>query len=170
MSTACTPDQFEFHALGSREVVGRFDGGRISSDGGGLLLREVDQRIGLLHRLANCFRDYRNPNSIEHSVRALVSQRVYGLALGYEDLNDHSFAYVLMHGLRRLGPQGTRHARAQCTTIRLKLLKIGARIRITVRKVWLSFSEACPYVSDIAQILANLHRVPAWAPPGYPPP
>ena len=474
MSTECTPEQLDFHALGRREVLGRFDGGRLTSDGGGLLLREVDHRLGLLPRLADCFSDYRNPNSIEHSVRELVSQRVYGLALGYEDLNDHdvlradsvlallvgkrdltgaarersrdrgyplagsstlnrlelstpalaaadrykrisadpaaldrllvdlflesyetapreiwldldatddplhghqegrffhgyycgycylplyifcgehllcarlrpsnqdgaagsveelerivtqirtrwpktrivirgdsgfcrdtimswcearqlsyvlglarnqrlhralgqamaearaahehtgkparrfrdfryrtrkswscerrvvgkaevlpgkdnprfvvtnlpmsragakrlyeqlycvrgemenrikeqqlglfadrtssatlranqlrlyfaSFAYVLMHGLRRLGLAGTPHARAQCTTIRLRLLKIGARLRITVRKVWLSFSEAYPYISDIALILANLRRIPAWAPPG----
>ena len=474
MATECTPEQFEFHALGRREVVGRFDGGRLTSDGGGLLLREVDHRLGLLPRLAGCFSDYRNPNSVEHSVGALVSQRVYGLALGYEDLNDHdvlradsalallvgkrdltgearerardrgyplagsstlnrlelgtpeaaaadrykrisadpaaldrllvevflesyerapreiwldldatddplhghqegrffhgyyrcycylplyifcgehllcarlrpsnqdgaagsveelerivtqirerwprtriiirgdsgfcrdaimswcenndvhyvlglarnkrllralgramaearaehditdaparrfrdfryrtrkswscerrvvgkaevlpgkdnprfvvtslpasradarrlyetlycvrgemenrikeqqlglfadrtssatmranqlrlyfaSFAYVLMYGLRRLGLAGTRHARAQCSTIRVKLLKIAARLRVTVRKVWLSFSETCPYISDIAQILANLRRIPAWAPPG----
>lgn len=89
MNTECNPEQLEFHAFGRREVIGRFDGGRITSDGGGLLLREVDQRLGLLDRLAGCFDDYRNPGSIEHSVRALVSQRVYGLALGYEDLNDH---------------------------------------------------------------------------------
>lgn len=474
MSAECTLDQLEFHALGRRDVVGRFDGGRLTSDGGGLLLREVDQRLGVLARLAECFSDYRNPNSVEHRVRELVSQRVYGLALGYEDLNDHdvlradsvlallvgkrdltgaararsrdrgyplagsstlnrlelstperaavdryqrisadpaaldrllvdvflesyakaprelwldldatddplhghqegrffhgyyrcycylplyifcgehllcarlrpsnqdgaagsveelerivtqirarwpktriiirgdsgfcrdaimswceandvryvlglarnqrlhralgqamaearaahehtgkparrfrdfryrtrkswscerrvvgkaevlpgkdnprfvvtnlppnraaakrlyetlycvrgemenrikeqqlglfadrtssatmranqlrlyfaSFAYLLMHGLRRLGLAGTPHARAQCTTIRLRLLKIGARLRITVRKVWLSFSEAYPYISDIALILANLRRIPAWAPPG----
>lgn len=56
-----------------------------------------------------------------------------------------SYAYVLMHSLRRLGLQGTALARAQCSTIRLKLLKIGARLKVTVRKVWLSFSEAYPY-------------------------
>lgn len=77
-----------------------------------------------------------------------------------------SFAYVLMHGLRRLGLHGTPHAKAQCTTIRLRLLKIGARIRITVRKVWLSFSEAYPHASDFARILANVRRYPAWASPG----
>lgn len=474
MTTECIPSQLEFHALGHRDVVGRFDGGRITSDGGGLLLREVDLRLGLLDRMAACFTDYRNPNSIEHSVHSLVAQRIYGLALGYEDLNDHdvlrsdsvlallvgkrdltgedrerkrdqghplagsstlnrlelttpqtaasdrykkiaadpesfdrllvdllieshekppreiwldldatddplhghqegrffhgyyrsycylplyifcgehllcarlrpsnldgaagsvaelerivtqirerwpktrivirgdsgfcrdaimswceenrvgyvlglarnqrlsrvlgremaearfeqqrtgqparrfrdfryrtrkswscerrvvgkaeylpgkanprfvvtnlptsragaqrlyeklycirgdmenrikeqqlglfadrtstatlranqlrlyfsSFAYVLMHGLRRLGLKATQYANAQCTTIRVKLLKIGARIRITVRKVWLSFSEAYPYASDFALILANVRRYPAWAPPG----
>lgn len=473
MTTECSAEQLEFHALGRQEVVGRFDGGRITSDGGGLLLREVDHRLGLLRRLATCFTDYRNPNSVEHDVYSLVAQRVYGLALGYEDLNDHdalrsdsvlallvgkrdltgegrdrerdrgyplagsstlnrlelgtpgaaasdrykkiaanpealdgllvdlflesyeappreiwldldatddplhghqegrffhgyyrcycylplyifcgehllcgrlrpssqdgaagsveelerivtqirarwpktrivirgdsgfcrdaimswceehnvgyvlglarnkrlrralgramaearaeheltgqsarrfrdfryrtrkswscdrrvvgkaevlpgkenprfvvtslpmnragarrlyenlycvrgemenrikeqqlglfadrtstatmranqlrlyfsSFAYALMHGLRRLGLKGTPHEKAQCTTIRLKLLKIGARIRVTVRKVWLSFSEAYPYASDFAQILANVRRYPAWAPP-----
>ncbi|WP_419630814.1 transposase, partial [Thiolapillus sp.] len=89
MNTECKPEQLEFQSRGRREVIGRFDGGRITSDGGGLLLREVDQRIGLLDRLAACFTDHRNPESIEHSVRDLVAQRVYGLALGYEDLNDH---------------------------------------------------------------------------------
>ena len=89
MDTECKPKQLEFQSLGRREVIGRFDGGRITLDGGGLLLREVDRCIGLLDRLADCFADYRNPESIEHSVRELVAQRVYGLALGYEDLNDH---------------------------------------------------------------------------------
>lgn len=78
--------QFEFHAIGRREVVGRFDGGRITSDGRGMLLREVDLKLGLDARLARCFTDYRNPNSIEHSVQELVARRVYGLVLGYEDL------------------------------------------------------------------------------------
>jgi hypothetical protein len=71
-----------------------------------------------------------------------------------------------MHWLRRLGLAGTQHARAQCTNLRLRLLKIGARIKATVRKVWLSFSEAYPYASDFAQILANVRQYPAWAPPG----
>ena len=89
MATKCTLGQLRFHAFGRREVIGRFDGGRITSDGGGLLLREADVRLGLLDRLAECFTDHRNPNGVEHDVRSLVSQRVYGLALGYEDLNDH---------------------------------------------------------------------------------
>ena len=89
MKTQCTGEQLEFHALGRRLVTGRFDGGRISSDAGGVLLREVDKRIGLTERMSGCFVDYRNASSVEHRVRELVSQRLYAIALGYEDLNDH---------------------------------------------------------------------------------
>jgi hypothetical protein len=88
--TACNGEQLEFHALGKRAVVGRFDGGQISSDGGGLLLGEVEARTHIVERLAAQFTDHRDPETIEHSVRDLVAQRVYGLALGYEDLNDHN--------------------------------------------------------------------------------
>jgi hypothetical protein len=89
LMTECNSKPVEFHALGSREVVGQFDGGNITSDAGGLILREVEQRTGILKKFAACFIDYRNPNSIEHTVGDLVAQRVYGLCLGYEDLNDH---------------------------------------------------------------------------------
>lgn len=89
MKTECTDVDGEFHDLGRRKVVGEFDAGEISSDGGGLLLREIDLRIGLTDRLAACFTDYRNPDLIEHGVRELVAQRVLGLCLGYADLNDH---------------------------------------------------------------------------------
>jgi hypothetical protein len=70
-------------------VVASFDGGRLSSDGGALLLREVEHRYGLIERFAGCFVDHRDEDLIEHSVRDLVAQRVVGLCLGYEDLNDH---------------------------------------------------------------------------------
>ena len=77
-----------------------------------------------------------------------------------------SVAYVLMQGLRRLGLTGATYAKTQSTTIRVKLMKTGARIRSTVRKVWLSFSKACPCASDITQSLANLQHHPTWSPPG----
>lgn len=89
MDAECTPEQSEFHDLGRRDVVGRFDGGNISSDGGGLFLREVEKRTHILKRLSECFRDYRDPELIEHTVESLIKQRVLALALGYEDLNDH---------------------------------------------------------------------------------
>ena len=89
MSTECNQFVFGFHPQKRREIRAQFDGGAITSDGGGLLLREIEKRIGILRRFAACFTDYRNPDLIEHSVKELVAQRVYGLALGYEDLNDH---------------------------------------------------------------------------------
>ena len=86
-------------------MVGRFDGGRISSDGGSLLLREVEKRTHILKRLAGCFIDHRDPELIEHSVESLVKQRVYGIALGYEDLNDHdTLRYDALLGV--LGGEG----------------------------------------------------------------
>jgi Transposase DDE domain group 1 len=87
--TECSQSSFEFSGAWSRSVVARFDGGKITSDAGGLLLRQVDQRIGLLARLGKCFLDGREQSRVRHSVREMISQRVYGLALGYEDLNDH---------------------------------------------------------------------------------
>ena len=89
MTTECNQFVFGFHPQKRREIRAQFDGGAISSDGGGLLLREVEKRIGILHQFATCFTDYRNPDLIDHPVKELVAQRVYGLALGYEDLNDH---------------------------------------------------------------------------------
>lgn len=89
MVTECTPIQLEFQQLGRRRVAGSFDGGTITSDAGALLLREVEQRTGILGRFAECFKDLRDPERIEHRVADLVAQRVYGLTLGYEDLNDH---------------------------------------------------------------------------------
>ena len=87
--TECNQSSFGFKACGTREIVARFDGGTISSDGGALLLRETDRRLNLLPRLAQSFLDGRAPDRVEHSILEMVSQRVYGLALGYEDLNDH---------------------------------------------------------------------------------
>jgi len=89
MTTECSGKLFEFHSLGSREVRAGFEGGAITSDGGGLLLREVEKRTGIVERFATCFADHREAERVEHTVRELVAQRVYGLALGYEDLNDH---------------------------------------------------------------------------------
>ncbi|MGQ9919548.1 MAG: IS1380 family transposase [Bryobacteraceae bacterium] len=87
--TECNQSSFKFEAHFSREVVARFDGGALTSDGGALLLREVDRRIHLMARLAECFEDHRNPLLVRHQVKEMVAQRVYALALGYEDLNDH---------------------------------------------------------------------------------
>src|SRR5450755_2139125 len=87
--TECNQSGFGFEACGSREIVARFDGGTISSDGGAVLLQQTDRRLNLLPRLAQCFLDGRNQNYVEHSIQEMLAQRIYGLALGYEDLNDH---------------------------------------------------------------------------------
>lgn len=89
MKTECNRDRLEFHGLGRREIVARFDGGEITSDAGSLLLRELEGKTGIIKRLAGCFCDHRDPDLIVHSLEELVKQRVFGLALGYEDLNDH---------------------------------------------------------------------------------
>ena len=89
MPTECSPDLFGFARVDGRVVVASFDGGAITSDAGALLLGATDRAIGLVDRFTSCFRDARSPVLIEHAVRTLVGQRVFGLALGYEDLNDH---------------------------------------------------------------------------------
>jgi len=89
MPTECNPSLFAFARVESRAVVASFDGGRLTSDAGALLLGATDRVIGLVRRFACCFSDARDPDLIEHSVETLVMQRVVGIALGYEDLIDH---------------------------------------------------------------------------------
>ena len=91
MNTDCNREQLELQGFGKgrRQVVANFQGGTISSDGGVILLAETERQRRIIERFADCFVDYRDPEAIEHPVADLVAQRVYGLALGYEDLNDH---------------------------------------------------------------------------------
>ena len=88
--TQCNQDRFEFASVqGTRQIVAEFNGGTISSDGGGLLLQETDSKMDLLARFSQCFVDRRKQELIEHSIEQMIRQRVYAVALGYEDLNDH---------------------------------------------------------------------------------
>ena len=89
MPTDCNPKLFEFEAVERHGVVAGFDGGDITSNAGALLLGQVDRGLGLMRRFAQCFTDRRDPRYVEHRVETLVGQRVFGLVLGYEDLNDH---------------------------------------------------------------------------------
>lgn len=89
MNTECNPENFHFQPLGRRQVTARFDGGRITSDAGALLLRELEERTGLLQSFADCFVDHREPSRVQHGLYELLAQRLYGLVLGYEDLVDH---------------------------------------------------------------------------------
>lgn len=147
METQCIQEQMVFQQLGRREVIGRFDGGTISSDAGGLLLREVENQYGILKRLAGCFRDYRDPERIEHSVEELIKQRVYAIALGYEDLNDHdSLRDDVMMGVlcEKRDPSGSDRARerdqgkavaGKSTLNRLELTPQGANENSRYKKI-----------------------------------
>jgi hypothetical protein len=108
--TQCSQKSFEFEAHFSRDVVARFDGGTMTSDAGAVLLRQTDRRLDLLPRLAACFEDRRQPWLISHTVAEMVSQRVYALALGYEDLSDHDQLredprLAVLSSKRRLGQE-----------------------------------------------------------------
>jgi hypothetical protein len=147
METQCIQEQLVFQQLGRREVIGRFDGGAISSDGGGVLLREVEKRCGILERVAGCFRDYRDPERIEHSVEDLIKQRIYALALGYEDLNDHDrLRQDVLMGLlcEKSDPSGSQRARerdqgkalaGKSTLNRLELTPEGANEKSRYKKI-----------------------------------
>src|SRR5882757_9200480 len=89
MPTECIPDLFGFEPVERREVVAAFDAGAITSDAGALLLGATDRAIKMMDRFASCFHDVRRADLIEHEVKTLLGQRVFAIALGYEDLNDH---------------------------------------------------------------------------------
>ena len=87
--TECNRNELTFSSLSRKKIIADFNGGHLTSDGGALLLREVDQRTGLIDALANCITDSRDPAKIRHDLKTMLGQRVYGIALGYEDGNDH---------------------------------------------------------------------------------
>lgn len=89
MPTHRKPAPFAFQGLSGRKVVAAFNGGTVTSNAGALLLREIGRATGMFDRVGDCFADHRDPRLTEHSVRSMVAQRIVGLALGYEDLNDH---------------------------------------------------------------------------------
>ena len=89
MKTHCNQQTFLFQGQSKRNIVAHFNGGNICSDAGGLLLQQTERLTGIIRRFAGCFTDHRDADLIEHTVEELVAQRVYALALGYEDLNDH---------------------------------------------------------------------------------
>lgn len=147
LSTECNQSAFAFQPLGSRQVTATFDGGMITSDGGALLLRELESRTGLLASLAQCFDDHRDPDLIEHTVEELIKQRVFGLALGYEDLNDHDtlrsdplLATLVGKrdplGRERIDPRDRGQALAGKSTLnRLELTPVGARRESRYKKI-----------------------------------
>ena len=153
------PASFAFQDLGSREVVADFHGGHITSDAGALLLREVEAKLGLLDQFATCFTDHRAPKRLEHTLVALLKQRVFGLCLGYEDLNDHDrlrhdpLMAVLVGVTDPLGAERIRPAdrgkplAGKSTLNRLELTAVGA-------------DEDSRY----KKIVAHLHKIEDYLP------
>jgi Transposase DDE domain group 1 len=170
METQCIQEQMGFQQLGRREVIGRFDGGQISSDAGGLLLREVEKRFGILKRFSGCFRDYRDPQRIEHSVESLIGQRVYAMALGYEDLNDHDrLRHDVVMGVlcEKLDPTGGNRVREQdqgkaiagkSTLNRLELTAEGANEKSRYKKI-------AAEVEKIDELMVDLYIQSHWTAP-----
>jgi Transposase DDE domain group 1 len=143
----CTNPALTFEPLGARAVVARFDGGTVTSDAGGLLLREVEAKFRFVEQFARCFTDHRDPDKTEHTLPELLKQRIFGLCLGYEDLNDHD---TLRHDpllavlVGKQDPRGQRRARARdrgkalagkSTLNRLELTPVRASASSRYKKV-----------------------------------
>jgi hypothetical protein len=147
METQCNQGSFKFQEVGGREIVARFDGGRVTSDGGGLLLREIEERFRFNEKFAACFTDHRDPDLIEHPVVDLVKQRAFGLCLGYEDLNDHDWLRhdaLLAVLVGKDDPEGNQRAEARdrgkalagkSTLNRLELTPVGADEKHRYKKI-----------------------------------
>src|SRR6201984_152146 len=157
MATECNQFVFGFHPQKRREIRAQFDGGTITSDGGGLLLREVEKRIRILRQFAACFTDYRNADLIEHRVEELVAQRVYGLALGYEDLNDHEElrSDPLLTVLVEKSDLGNEVLAGKSTLNRLELTKETASQKESYKKIVLDHRAVDRL---LVQIFLEAHR------------
>ena len=123
-----TSTSFGFSNIGRKSAIGSFNGHHVSSDGGALLLKEIENKFGIINRFAKCFKDNRNQNFVEHSLNSILTQRIFGLILGYEDLNDHDqlrydplFAAAVgksdIHGKNRANPDDQGKALAGKSTL-----------------------------------------------------
>jgi len=167
--TECNQLSFGFHVPGRRRGIARFNGGTISSDGGGLLLSEVERRTGILRRFADCFTDHRDGDRIEHRVYELIAQRIYGLALGYEDLNDHDDLRhdpLLAAMVGKADPTGRHRSRrrdrgkalaGKSTLNRLELTPVGADAASRYKKIIMDTSAV---ETLLAELFLDAHRRP----------
>ena len=153
--TNCTQESFQFPVLKRRIVEANFQGGDITSHGGVLLLQQVDRRLGLSEAVARTLDDPRRQASIDHNSLSLLRQRVYALALGYEDLNDHETLRLDLAIQTALG-RTEELANAYVGTLRLKLLKVGAVILRNTRRIRFLLSSACPYQRLFFHVAARL--------------
>jgi hypothetical protein len=170
--TECIRQLLLFQPHGRREVVADFDGGTITSDAGGLLLREVEERFGIVRQFTQCFTDHRDEELVEFSVEELLLQRVMGLALGYEDLNDHE---RLRHdpllallcgrsditGADRLNPEDQGKPLAGKSTLnRLELTPAGASPKSRYKKIVASIARLQDALVDLFVRLRSKQGVP----------
>jgi hypothetical protein len=130
----------EFHPLGRREITARFDAPAITSDAGGLLLRELDSKFGFIKQFAGCFSDYRRPLLTQHSLEELLAQRIFGIALGYEDLNDHDQLrhdplLAVLAGKTNPSPVEGLALAGKSTLNRLELTPVGANEKSRYKKI-----------------------------------
>jgi len=140
VNTECKQFSFDFQPLGRRNVTARFDAPAITSDAGGLLLRELDGKFGLIKQFADCFDDFRSPVLIRHTLEELLAQRIFGIALGYEDLNDHEqLRYdpllAVLAGKRQPDPQEGFALAGKSTLNRLELTPVGANEESRYKKI-----------------------------------
>jgi hypothetical protein len=166
--TQCTPTLFDFQALGNREVVAAFNGGKVTSDAGGLLLREVEAKFGFITQFARCFTDYRDPERTDHSLEELLKQRIFGLCLGYEDLNDHDqlrndpLLAVLVGkkdplGDKRLGRDKGKALAGKSTLNRLELTPVRANVDSRYKKIVAHLDAMQQY---LVQVFVQQYVVP----------
>lgn len=150
--TECNQQSFGFQDLGKRKVQADFQGGNLSADGGVVLLREVDLQIGLIEELSGCFTDYRNQDWVKHSVPDLLRQRIFAMAMGYEDLNDHDTLRcdpVMATGVGKTDPLGLERD-AQNRGKALAGKSTLNRLELTNEKV-----------SDAEEIFSGAHKIRA---------
>ena len=161
MTTECTVQAIVLQAGNDRTLVGRFNGGTICSDGGAILLRQVEQATGIIRQFAACFTDHRNPDLIDHTLYELIAQRVYALALGYEDLNDHDVLRqdVLLAALVGKKDPHAEPLAGKSTLNRLELTPVGADPNSRYKKIVVHRQDV-----DRFFVEAFLHSYPS--PPG----
>jgi hypothetical protein len=161
METQCNGVLFDFQGQNRRDVVATFDGGTITTDGGALLLREVERVTGIISGFSGCFIDHRNPKLIDHTVEQLIAQRIYALALGYEDLNDHDQLRndpLLAVLAGKDDPTGNERPRARdkgnalagkSTLNRLELTPVGADSKSRYKKIVFNRNKADDLFVDV---------------------
>lgn len=159
--THCNAPTLLFQDLDARQVLAAFDGGKVTSDGGGLLLREVDHHFRFLEQFARCFTDHRAPDRIEHTLLELLKQRVFGLCLGYEDLNDHDqlrFDPLLAVLVGKTDPLGEDRCNAadrgkalagKSTLNRLELTAVGADTDTRYKKIVAHLGQIENFLVDV---------------------